>query len=117
MATATVKTITTNELERKIRTDVGVHVWNVLTDEWFKDELIPGSRRVPLDKIDEAVKQASIAKDAPVVVYCAGPTCSQSREAAQKLNELGYSNVETFEGGLEDWKQAGHGVVGTGGKR
>ena len=26
-------------------------------------------------------------------------------------------NVEVFEGGLEDWKQAGHGVVGTGDTR
>ena len=72
MATATVKTITTGQLEQKIRDDVGVHMWNVLTDEWFKGELIPGSRRVPLDQLDEAVRQSNIAKDAPVVVYCAG---------------------------------------------
>ena len=117
MATATVKTITTGQLEQKIRDDVGVHVWNVLTDEWFKGELIPGSRRVPLDQLDEAVRRSNIAKDAPVVVYCAGTHCSMSREAAQKLGELGYSDVGVFEGGLEDWKQAGHGVVGTGDAR
>lgn len=114
MATATVKTITTGQVERKIRDDVGVHVWNVLTDEWFNGELIPGSRRVPLDRLDEAVTRSRVAKDAAIVVYCAGTHCSASRDAAQKLGELGYSNVEAFEGGLQDWKQAGHGVVGTG---
>jgi rhodanese-related sulfurtransferase len=40
-----------------------------------------------------------------------------SRQAAEKLDAAGYSNVEVFEGGLEDWKQAGHGVVGTGDTR
>lgn len=117
MATTTVKTIRADDLERKLRDDVGVHVWNVLTDQWFKNELIPGSRHVPLDKIDQAVAQAHIAKDAPVVVYCAGPTfaaCSQSREAAEKLSALGFSRVEAFEGGLTEWKKAGHGTVSTG---
>lgn len=117
MAATTTKTITTGELEQKMHDDVGVHVWNVLTDEWFKGELIPGSRRVPLDTIDEAVDGSNLSKDAAIVVYCAGPACSQSREAAAKLTSLGYSKVEAFEGGLEDWKKAGHGVVGTGSER
>ena len=51
MATITVKTITTSDLERRIGEDVGTQVWNVLTDEWFNGELIPGSRRVPLDHL------------------------------------------------------------------
>jgi rhodanese-related sulfurtransferase len=117
MATPTVKTITTGQLERKIRSDVGVHVWNVLTDKWFNGELIPGSRRVPLDQLARAVGRSSVARDAPVVVYCAGTHCSMSREAARKLGDLGYSNVEAFEGGLEAWKQAGNRVVGPGDTR
>jgi rhodanese-related sulfurtransferase len=117
MGTTTVKTITTGQLERKIRSDVGVHVWNVLTNKCFRGELIPGSRRVPLDQLGRAIGRSSIAKDAPVVVYCAGTHCSMSRKAAEKLGELGYSNVEAFEGGLEAWKQAGNRVVGPGDTR
>jgi rhodanese-related sulfurtransferase len=111
---ATITTITGTELERSLREDVGVHVWNVLNDEWFKNELIPGSRRVPLAGLRDAVEQSSLPKDAPVVVYCAGPTCPSSREAAEQLAALGYSNVSAFEGGLQEWKESGHGVVGTG---
>jgi rhodanese-related sulfurtransferase len=117
MATRTVKTLTTGELERKIHEDVGLHVWNVLNDEWFKGELIPGSRRVPLANLDDEVRRSTLAKDASIIVYCAGRTCPASREAAEKLGELGYSNVQAFEGGLEEWKQTGHGVVGTGAAR
>jgi rhodanese-related sulfurtransferase len=111
---ATITTIDRRELERSLREDVGVHVWNVLDDEWFKDELIPGSRRVPLAGLRQAVEQSSLPKDARVVVYCAGPTCPSSREAAAELSALGYSNVAAFEGGLDEWKNSGHGVVGTG---
>ena len=53
-------------------------------------------------------------KDASIVVYCAGPTCPASRQAAEKLAAFGYTHVEAYEGGLEEWKQAGFGVVGTG---
>jgi rhodanese-related sulfurtransferase len=111
---ATITTIDRAELARRLREDVGVHVWNVLNDEWFKNELIPGSRRVPLAGLRDAVAQSSLPKDARVVVYCAGPTCPSSREAAEQLSTLGYANVAAFEGGLEEWKAGGGGVVGTG---
>src|SRR5262245_60989807 len=106
-----VKQIETSELDRKIREDVGVQVWNVLNDEWFKGELFPGSRRVPLSELADTVRRSSLPKDAAVVVYCAGPTCSASREAAEALTDLGYSNVKAFEGGLEEWKKTGHNTV------
>jgi rhodanese-related sulfurtransferase len=114
MSTATIANISTSELAQRFREDVGLHVWNVLTDEYFKGELIPGSRRVPVDHLGEALRRSSLAKDAAVVVYCAGPACPSSRQAAEKLATFGYTNVKAYEGGLEEWKAAGFGVVGTG---
>jgi rhodanese-related sulfurtransferase len=111
MDAVTLKTITTDQLDQEMQRDVGLHVWNVLNDEWFKNELIPGSRRVPLAGLEEAAGRSSLRKDAAIVVYCAGPHCSASREAAEKLAELGYSGVAAFEGGLEHWKQAGRDVL------
>jgi rhodanese-related sulfurtransferase len=114
MSTAAIATISTAELVQQIREDVGLHVWNVLSDDYFKGELIPGSRRVPVDRLGEAVRRSSLAKEAAVVVYCAGPACPQSRHAAEKLSAFGYTNVKAYEGGLEEWKAAGFGVVATG---
>jgi rhodanese-related sulfurtransferase len=114
MSTATIATISTEELRSRFTQDVGLHLWNVLTDDYFKGELIPGSRRVPVDRLGETVRRSTLAKDARIVVYCAGPTCPSSRQAAEKLAAFGYTHVEAYEGGLEEWKQAGHGVVGTG---
>ena len=114
MSAAAIATITTADLAQRMRDDVGLHVWNVLTDDYFTGTMIPGSRRVPVDRLGEAVRRSTLATDAAVVVYCAGPSCPQSRHAAEKLATLGYSRVEAYEGGLEAWVQAGHGVVGTG---
>jgi rhodanese-related sulfurtransferase len=111
---AAVSTISTADLVQRFRDDVGLHLWNVLSDDYFHGELIPGSRRVPVDHLGEALRRSSLAKDARIVVYCAGPSCPQSRQAAEKLAAFGYTGVEAYEGGLEAWKQAGFGVVGTG---
>lgn len=114
MSAAAIATITTADLAQRVRDDIGLHVWNVLTDEYFKGELIPGSRRVPVDRLGEALRRSSLAKDAAIVVYCAGPACPQSRQAAEKLAAFGYTRVEAYEGGLEAWQQAGLGIVGSG---
>lgn len=111
---ATIATITTADLAQRLHDDVGLHVWNVLTDEYFQGELIPGSRRVPVDRLGDALRRSSLAKDAAIVVYCAGPACPQSLQAAEKLAAFGYTRVEAYEGGLEAWKQAGFAVVGSG---
>ncbi len=105
-----VKTISTAELDARLHEDGRLEFWNVLTDEYFKGELIPGSRRVPLDRVGREAHEKGLAKDAEVVVYCAGPECPQSRMAAEKLQALGYTNVRAYEGGLEEWKRLGHGV-------
>lgn len=112
---AELKTITTEELKERLGRGGGdFQFWNVLTDEYFKGESIPGSRRVPLDRVGREVSQGAVAKDAEVVVYCAGPQCPQSRHAAEKLTELGFTNVRAYEGGIEEWKQAGYEIESAG---
>ena len=104
-----VRTLTTLELQQGLDRDSGLHLLNVQTDQFFTGELIPGSRRVSLDTI--APGAPDLPKDASIVTYCAGPSCSQSLEAAHKLAELGYTNVRTYPDGLEGWKAAGNALV------
>jgi rhodanese-related sulfurtransferase len=111
---ADIKIVSTGELEERLRAGGGFEFWNVLTDEYFGGELIPGSRRVPLDRVGREAHESNVSKDAEVVVYCAGPHCPQSGYAAEKLQSLGYTNVRAYEGGLEEWKAAGHGVENVG---
>ena len=105
---AKVKTISTEQLQQRLKQGNSLHLWNVLTDGYFKGEMIPGSRRVPLDTIVREVSEAPSPKGEEIIVYCGGPTCPQSLQAAQKLTDLGYTNVKAYEGGLEEWKNAGN---------
>ena len=107
---ATVKTITTAELDALLRERGGLQFWNVLTDEYFHGEMIPGSRRVPLDRVGREAHETNLPSTAEIIVYCAGPQCPQSGLAAQKLQGLGYTNVRAYEGGLEEWKGLGREV-------
>ena len=102
--------ITIDELTRQLEAGAVGQFWNVLTDDYFTGELIPGSRRVPLDRVGREVAGSSLARDAAIVVYCSGPSCPQSGLAADKLRALGFVNARAFEGGLEAWKSAGRPV-------
>jgi rhodanese-related sulfurtransferase len=105
---ANVQTISTEELQHRLQQRDKFHFWNVLTDKYFTGELIPGSHRVPLDHVGREAATAQIPKNAEIIVYCAGPSCPQSTLAAEKLNNLGYTNVKAYEGGIEEWKKAGY---------
>ena len=104
-----IRTVSTEELQRGLDRDSGLHVLNVQTDRFFTGELIPGSRRIPIDRIEQGTKHLS--KNAEIVTYCAGPACSQSVEAAHTLRVLGFANVRAYKEGLEGWKAAGNEIV------
>jgi rhodanese-related sulfurtransferase len=104
------ETITADTLAAHLAAGQVAQLWNVLTDDYFTGTLIPGSRRVPLDTVGREVATLALPKDAAVVVYCSGPTCPQSRAAAEKLATLGYTRVRLFEGGLQEWTESGREV-------
>jgi rhodanese-related sulfurtransferase len=110
----TVTAIELDELTTRLREGSVAAFWNVLTDEYFTGELIPGSRRVPLDRVGREIASSRLPKDTAIVTYCSGPSCPQSRAAAEKLATLGYTKVRAFEGGLSAWKEAGRPIVKAG---
>ena len=100
--------ITINHLVELIRRHAVEEFWNVLADDDFTGELIPGSRRVPVDRVTR--EAAHLPRDTAIVVYCSGGKCPDSRYAATELTLLGFINVRVFEGGLSAWKASGRGV-------
>jgi rhodanese-related sulfurtransferase len=47
------------------------------------------------------------SKDKPIVVYCSGGDCHDSRMVASALLSLGFSKVQVFTDGWTGWTQAG----------
>lgn len=103
-----IRTVEKNELKWMLNQGGDFHLWNVLTDDYFHGEMIPGSHRVPLDQVERHVADSDVPKDAEIIVYCAGPRCPMSGMAAEKLQKLGYTNVRAYEGGIEEWVEAGY---------
>lgn len=88
---------------------------NVLKPDEFESEHIPDSINIPVETGDfeEQVERRIGGKHQRVVVYCASPECRASWDAAEKLNEAGFTKVYEYEGGMEEWKKSG-GDVETG---
>ena len=108
----TLTIITADELKEALESERPPVLINTLPREAHEARHIPGSVNVPTDDI-ETVTSLVPNKDEPIVVYCANADCDASPTAAQKLEEMGYTNVVDFEEGYAGWRQAGHPLVGT----
>lgn len=87
---------------------------NVLSKESFDEEHLPGSVHADVaeENFLERIGEFAPDKNTPIVVYChAGNT---SPPAAQKLTDAGYLEVYDYKGGMEDWKDAGYSLEGSG---
>jgi rhodanese-related sulfurtransferase len=104
------RVITLDEIAAAVRAGDYDEFWNVLTQDYFNGEMIPGSRWVPVDCVGREVAARAVDKNARLLVYCSGPSCPNSRDAGAKLATLGFTNVRVFGGGLETWKAGGRGV-------
>ena len=74
--------------------------------ESYAEAHIPGA--VNFDKLEgKFAESLPQDKQALIVAYCGGPGCQAWCQAADKLEEMGYTNVRHFKGGIKGWKTAG----------
>jgi len=98
----------TNVADVKRRMDSGEKF--VLVDvreesEWANGHL-PGAIHLGKGIIERDVEQRIPATDAKLVLYCGGGF--RSALAADNLQKMGYSNVESMDGGWKGWLAAGY---------
>ncbi len=66
---------------------------------------IRGAINIPLNDFErEKQLLAKTPKDKFLVTYCDGVECNSSMSMAEKLMELGFTNVKIFFGGWQDWE-------------
>ena len=68
---------------------------------------VPIWEAVAAARITEFEARANPAPQAPMVLYCSGGDCEDSRLLARKLVELGYRNLLIYRDGFPDWARQG----------
>lgn len=85
--------------------DSGLKIVDVNEKKIYDDAHIKGAINLSYDTIEAA--SANWDKSSPVVTYCTTYECTESHRVAKKLEDLGFTNVRVFHGGMNEWyKQA-----------
>jgi rhodanese-related sulfurtransferase len=97
----------TNVADVKRRADAGEKflLVDVREDnEWAKGHL-PGAVHLGKGIIERDIEQRLPDSSAKVILYCGGGF--RSALAAENLQKMGYTNVESMDGGWKGWVEAG----------
>lgn len=106
------QTIDARTLRERLASDDRPVLVNALAREAFDEARIPGSISIPAG---DALRVAPdvLARDQAIVVYCSSRSCTASPTLAQKLVDIGFTEVIDFEGGVEEWERAGYPMQGS----
>jgi len=95
------KQISQDEAMRMMQEESGYLIVDVRRADEFSEGHIPGAINVPNETIADEAGTALPDKDQMLLIYCRSG--NRSREASQKLADLGYTNVYEF-GGISTWE-------------
>ena len=87
--------------------DARVTVVDALPPAPFGQRHLPGAVNVVAEDSDQQVRAALPDRAAAIVTYSTDEHCTRGHQLADRLRELGYRNVRTYNGGIEDWVAAG----------
>ena len=93
--------ISVDEAVEMMEQESGYIILDVRTPEEFAEKHIPNAINVPNETIGTNELSQLPDKNQLIMVYCRSGR--RSKEAAEKLAALGYTNVVEF-GGIIDWK-------------
>ena len=107
------KTISRQDLKAKLDRGDDFVLIESLPEEKYREAHLPGALNVrpdtvsDLDKLADWASENVSSKDTDIVVYCASAKCTGSDMTAERLEELGYTNVADYHEGKADWQNAG----------
>jgi rhodanese-related sulfurtransferase len=99
--------IDTSELKSMKKRGEDFVLVNTLPEDHFEKTRIPGAINIPQDQTDFARRVKSLAgsKDQKIVVYCANIDCDSYTQAAEKLDQAGFTNVFDYRVGAKGWRE------------
>ena len=102
-----IPTISRTELVEYLDTGCNFVLAEILSTTAYDQARLPGAINLPVDRLPELAAALLPDKTIEIVIYGAGPNCTQATSAARELTELGYLNIRDYVGGKQDWFEAG----------
>ena len=101
-------------LQARLSENGGVTLVDVLPEEYFAAQHLPGARRACVYEVDflEQINQLGVSPSDELILYGAGDGSLDSAVAAEKLEGAGFTNVIVFNGGRAEWKNVGGALEG-----
>ena len=87
-------------------------VFDVNSDESFKEAHVTNALHYKEVQKNFA-KNLPAKKDALIVAYCGGPSCTAWLKAAEEACNKGYTNIKHYKDGIAGWKKASEAKAGT----
>lgn len=100
-------TITRDELKQKLDRRDKFVLLDARPDSAFRKVHLPGAINIPSEEILGRAPQMLPDRGAEIVVYCGNAPCKRSDLAAERLLDMGYTNVRDYHEGKDDWLEAG----------
>jgi len=105
-ARARIRECTIEDVKRRLDAGERFHLVDVREqDEWARGRL-PNATHLSKGIIERDVETAIPDRAADIVLYCGGGY--RSALAADNLRLMGYTNVQSMDGGWREWTEAGY---------
>ncbi|NUN96600.1 MAG: molybdopterin-synthase adenylyltransferase MoeB [Candidatus Omnitrophica bacterium] len=92
--------------EARARLDAGALFLDVREPGETSQGTVPGAVCIPRGTLEGGIESRVPDRDREIVVYCAGG--GRSAFAVESLQQLGYRNVTSMDGGFDAWKTRGY---------
>ncbi|MEC9441696.1 MAG: rhodanese-like domain-containing protein [Myxococcota bacterium] len=99
--------MSSTELYQRMETTDDFVLVDILPNNQFNKEHIPGAINIPLEVLSE-IAPTKLNKNQRIIVYGQSHDNESSSRAAEILEALGYRKVSDFDGGIYAWKRAGY---------
>jgi rhodanese-related sulfurtransferase len=107
-AAVNLPTITADELRRKLEDGESFVLVDALAPMVYAHSHLPGALNFPSSNVDpDRVARRIPDRSTEIVVYCSSTDCEDSHVTAARLVQLGYTNVEHYAGGKNEWRDLG----------
>jgi rhodanese-related sulfurtransferase len=101
-----VKECTVAEVKARLDRGEPFHFIDVREDHEFAKDHAKGARHVGKGVIERDIETVILNKQDAIVLYCGGGF--RSALAADALQQMGYVNVISMDGGIRAWRDAGY---------